>query len=151
MLKLPFYLAKLEGWSRKIHPRKSRDGRQISARRGRFRACKNKVAKIYINSSSSFHVNQSSLYLFYENHVWIIQGGISDDLQKWWGDDRIVSGVDEDHRHLSWSVCCDRLLNQAIWQDFWTSRILWHFLMYIYCAYLDVLQMVFAAHGIVEV
>ena len=58
MLKLPSYLAKLEGWSRKIHPRKSRDGRQISARRGSFRACKNKVAKIYTNFSSSAHVDQ---------------------------------------------------------------------------------------------
>ena len=31
-----------------------------------FRACKNKIAKIYFNSSSSSHVNQSNLYLFYE-------------------------------------------------------------------------------------
>ena len=112
MQKLPFYLAKLAGWSRKIHPRKSRDGRQISARRGRFRACKNKVAEVHINSSSSAHANQEViLYLLDENHVWIVEGGIPDDLQEWWGDDRIVSGVDEDHRHLSWSGCCDRLLN----------------------------------------
>ena len=56
-------------------------------------------------------LTKSNIYLFNENHVWIVEGGIPDDLQKWWGDDRIVSGVDEDHRHLSWSVCCDRLLN----------------------------------------